>query len=552
MNGESFLKKIPRDFLSTFFISLLLAFNYLHRNCYKFYRPEALIFWFVIFGCLAIVFLVCRAMKTPWVLYAFLLILVSDVAFGFIEKAYFSAKSSFGLNKGIGYSAVSALVLVIAFFVYKWRESVNRFFLPGAAVALASAIFFQALAPSHLYASSEGRGLPPVVNQKPNIFFIILDEHIGFAGIPDAGPVAARVRAVLAKRYEKEGFTLFERAYSNYFSTLDSIPSILNGKIYSQRRADVKNKKLIACRLFDQLSREGYRINIYQSTYPDYSEATRGGYQKCFTYRSTATGYLQGLPIGLKAKVGALVSHFVGSSESHPLKKLFRLLMKRQTNEDLMTGALATDRVLEEVKKDFHDQKSGHLFFIHLLIPHSSYVYDSEGRLLDPCRWEESSALDEDRDAAGNTAEGRLRKYSLYFGQVLCLHKKLEKFFDAMKQAGIYNDATVVMMGDHGSRIFETAPLQKNRGRLTDRDLVDAYSAFLAIKPGAYSGALPAGREGSVRTKTPLIKAVGGFFDILSETNLKDGRFEKIYLQTENPAFFEAALMPDFGGASED
>ena len=73
--------------------SLLLTLNYLHKNCYTFFRPEALLLWAVIFLCLYAVYLLCRALKAEWLVYAVFLLLVADMATGILHHLYIPAKN---------------------------------------------------------------------------------------------------------------------------------------------------------------------------------------------------------------------------------------------------------------------------------------------------------------------------------------------------------------------------------------------------------------------------------------------------------------------------
>lgn len=51
-----------------------------------------------------------------------------------------------------------------------------------------------------------------------------------------------------------------------------------------------------------------------------------------------------------------------------------------------------------------------------------------------------------------------------------------------MKSMGIFKEATVIVHGDHGSRIYLNHPLVGNKEMLTDADLRDGYSALFAVK----------------------------------------------------------------------
>jgi hypothetical protein len=80
-----------------------------------------------------------------------------------------------------------------------------------------------------------------------------------------------------------------------------------------------------------------------------------------------------------------------------------------------------------------------------------------------------------------NSPESRRRYYASYFQQVRCVHKALREFFEGMQQIMAYDDATIIIHGDHGSRIALAASNRMYADLLTDADLVDTYSALFAV-----------------------------------------------------------------------
>ena len=51
-----------------------------------------------------------------------------------------------------------------------------------------------------------------------------------------------------------------------------------------------------------------------------------------------------------------------------------------------------------------------------------------------------------------------------------------------MKAANIFRDATIIVHGDHGSRIVVTDPTAENEDSVTAEDLVDGFSTLFAVK----------------------------------------------------------------------
>jgi arylsulfatase A-like enzyme len=66
-----------------------------------------------------------------------------------------------------------------------------------------------------------------------------------------------------------------------------------------------------------------------------------------------------------------------------------------------------------------------------------------------------------------------------------CTERFVDRLFEAMKAAGVWDDAIVVVHGDHGSRIVKHNPVPENAAALTVTDFRDAYSALFALRaPG--------------------------------------------------------------------
>jgi hypothetical protein len=74
----------------------------------------------------------------------------------------------------------------------------------------------------------------------------------------------------------------------------------------------------------------------------------------------------------------------------------------------------------------------------------------------------------------------------VYLEQVVCLHSKLQEVFDGMRAAGIFDDALIIIHGDHGSRITIVNPDAFSGERLSHEDYVDAFSTLFAVKAPEY------------------------------------------------------------------
>jgi arylsulfatase A-like enzyme len=115
-------------------------------------------------------------------------------------------------------------------------------------------------------------------------------------------------------------------------------------------------------------------------------------------------------------------------------------------------------------------------YIVHLLIPHHGYLYAGDCTLRDPGHWQRF-----DKNG-GYSAEERTSLYRSYLGQVVCTAMQMDLLFAEMKQLGIYDDATIIVHGDHGSRLGEGPFITAEPEKLHTQDKLDHFSTLLAIK----------------------------------------------------------------------
>jgi hypothetical protein len=65
----------------------------------------------------------------------------------------------------------------------------------------------------------------------------------------------------------------------------------------------------------------------------------------------------------------------------------------------------------------------------------------------------------------------------------------MESLFSELKSLGIYDEATIIIHSDHGSRLASWRYVSSKPERFSERDKIDDYSTLLAIKaPGVAPG----------------------------------------------------------------
>jgi hypothetical protein len=142
---------------------------------------------------------------------------------------------------------------------------------------------------------------------------------------------------------------------------------------------------------------------------------------------------------------------------------------------------------INRLTADVSASHRGDYFFAHLLMPHYPYVYDARCNLRPVDEWLDRSTPDAP-EGMTNTAESRALRYSNYGEQIRCLYKKIGGILEAIPSE-LRSDATIIVQGDHGSRIT-LAPLRRSASPLKSAsDYIDGYSTLFAVRsPKVNSG----------------------------------------------------------------
>lgn len=336
----------------------------------------------------------------------------------------------------------------------------------------------------------------------PILVHLILDEHIGIEGIPTDIPGGVQTRDALLAFFREYGFHVFGAAYSEYFDSAPLISSLLNfesssslvDRYYTSAYDAVSSKMYVlkSNQYFEKMHAAGYRIRVYQSTYIDYCRGGPVRADDCFTYNlygvnnAALTTLSVAQRLRLVASMYGNLSFFVGEfrrfyERMRPLLGRSGIVLASWRQWDGRVSPISTMPAIDKMASDIESGSRGDLYFAHLLLPHYPYIYEPDCKIRRPI-------LDwKNRTSPTPTAGTRAVRYSLYFEQVRCTLAKLRNLFDRMKAAGRFADATIIMHGDHGSRITVTDPRDENRDRLTAEDLVDGFSTLFAVKAPRYA-----------------------------------------------------------------
>jgi hypothetical protein len=340
--------------------------------------------------------------------------------------------------------------------------------------------------------------------EPPLLIHLLLDEHIGIEGLPPEIPGTRALRPELIEFYTSRGFRLFGRAYSQYANTDNSLANLLN---FTSRdisrpyvlRGTQSEWSLEQAAYFRMLQERGYRLHIYQSTFMDLCHADGVQPQQCTTYPVKSLGMIQGLAVPSAQKAGAIVNAIVNQSN---VLRVVNTIYERKVRAALLRAGvqlppwlwqgplfapLRVPDVFQQLNADIVRHPRGHAFFAHLLLPHYPYLFDRRCELRPSMSDWLMNRIAATEPFVYNTAQSRAQKYERYAEQTRCALTLIDALLDDLRSRGLLEDATIVVNGDHGSRIPVRYPTARAlaTGLLTQSDLSDTFSTLYAVRaPG--------------------------------------------------------------------
>jgi hypothetical protein len=365
----------------------------------------------------------------------------------------------------------AALVLVGGFVGLSLVCWALRTHLKNIVVAVFGTIVLTTLAlPTATGGEPVESGAPPAVVDAtlPPVIHVILDEHIGLAAVPSE--IEGSVAAGEAVRSVYRDFAIYDRAYSRFAETAYSLASLMNGGAEGNAAELLEQQPagwtLLQNGWFEELARRGYAIRVYQSAWLDM--CANASVASCYTYPLFSPNAIQRSSLSTSARLGVLTT---------------KLLMSETLPQ---LSPLASVEAMARFQADLAEAPHGVAYVVHLLLPHSGYLYRKDCSLADPAEWR-SGPTGEDHQYSPAERAGL---YRLYLAQLACAAGRVETILDQLRRLGVYDEATVIVHGDHGSRIGERPHLHTPVQQLTGRDILDHYATLFAVKapdiaPGA-------------------------------------------------------------------
>jgi len=313
----------------------------------------------------------------------------------------------------------------------------------------------------------------------PLVVHILLDQFIGLDGFPPQD-VPQEIRSDVQAFFRKNDFELYDRAYSHYHATQDSLTHAFNftndGESLALKAAIFHTKLTIPeNRYFEILQQRGYKVNVYQSDVVEFCTAVPDAVGRCMTQTTPNLKTVRENVSSSWLRFRILATNLFEQST------LIHMFLEKKLWLLVWGATLYDPNIIDEIGNDIERVRGG-AYFAHLLLPHAPFVYQQD------CQLDYSSESWQRYLPQGllkNNTDSRAVRYLRYLPQIKCALKEIDRLFDRMRELGLYDDAMIVVHGDHGSIISLHSAHRLNKDRLTPEDYRDLFSTLFAIKlPG--------------------------------------------------------------------
>ena len=395
-------------------------------------------------------------------------------------------------------AGVLVLWLALSYLYWLMRSHISSILLVFFGVMLLATIVSQ---PAPKLAASEAgfsdssdslverwSGTGSFNEELPIVLHILFDELMSPGAMTDDLPGGAESRQVVYDFGERYSFRTFDAVYSRQFFSNLSIWNLMNteyrGHLDPAALASEFHSKDSTNAYFDDMAERGYQTVVFQSSF--FGFCTNKNVLMCETFDSFDPRWSDVQTYDLKTRKVHLWDTLLRSYGSSYTSKYGRRLLSAVYGLDDGGGAElgAAGRFDVQMFPNTFQQFTnfaarvprGSHIFAHFMVPHSPY------QLTESCVVSgvedggyylgKRFALEAER------ADARQRYYAQYLAQVGCVMRSLDVMMRQLVEAESYQDAKIVIHGDHGSRISVGKFVERYAGR----DFVDNYATYFAVR----------------------------------------------------------------------
>jgi hypothetical protein len=371
---------------------------------------------------------------------------------------------------------------------------------------------------------------PRVAARRGNVYHVVLDafQREAYEILTTSDP-ALRL----------DGFTYFSRFTAGYFLTFYSLPHLLTGRPYSAGESFHNwQHEVTDAGVWSDLAAGGIELSLYphwdsfcsrlardcHSTVTAIGELQKSAFERLTadlwfqsllprSVRSLAAGEVDGFQIVRDAGAGVVKNNapnvsfsaanwFIPSVSDDEIVPGAEFLPW----EDLLTIASVAnfERMLDDESKR---PSQGQYVFVHTMVPHHPYVVDSE------CRYKGPGTHPSIDAPASVVAEA-------YLAQARCGLRLIGKLVNRLKALGRFEDALIIVHGDHGMdtdlvhSLLSRHPelFTRERGNGNDEEVVKYFEvvglrshALLLVKFPAATGVSTSAKAAQMIDLAPTI-----------------------------------------------
>ncbi len=461
---------------------------------YPFYAPVPVVICLSLIGVGLILALLCRrgGGKTENLVLILLAAFFLDVEFEIFRP------------RGSGILLLVGLGVILVFGIaQKVWAILTCIVATMTAATLGLAIFeeFSPIKPGYavVQEGDDDPSLPPVLH-------LVLDEHIGLAGLRGSEEGEAAHRR-LESFYADRGFHVFEKAYSQYAKTAMTLGHMFNfrhdfhGKGLVEPSGVYGRYRMSEVAYLDELRRRGYHLNIFQNDYLDLCHSQPPSAVTCDTTLATSLAAVRQSDLSFADKAYTVWNLFLDNSQLilraraayWRLQNVARdvgLTLPFWRPEIFHTVSASAITTLEKLETALKSAGPGQYYYAHLLLPHHPYIMEADCRLTPPQTWVHlGTRFIEGRLGVHDPSKWQGVAPSLFYKQLDCTYLWIDRLIASLQESGAWDEAVIVLHGDHGSRIGVRPPSTENFDRLSAREVLLNYSTLFAVRaPGLTAG----------------------------------------------------------------
>lgn len=312
------------------------------------------------------------------------------------------------------------------------------------------------------------------INPSP-IIHIILDAFTAPATLEKEQKYTAdAIRASFLDR----GFILYDQAFSRYDNTAASLSTLMNSaapqapkNLYTVPASGFEIS-LTNNALIEQMNKSGRTAYIFQTNYMDFCAGL--SQVKCRTFSKNHMArppLLEGL--SLMERMGMIT--LITAAQSRLLTDGKYLLRKYEIINLPQVRPPASYQIQNTAVSGFLKAVPNHSYIlIHSLMSHAPYAVDKNCQITPPTQWA--------NDMQPRNVEERKTAYGHYAHQLSCSMKTVQEWLDLILTSPLGQRATIIIQGDHGSRLSQTPPSEATQSTFSRQNIADHYPALFAVR----------------------------------------------------------------------